>query len=324
MQIPTSSRHSHTAPPEPAGTRRPLAGALQQPATQAVQTLLGRPRVQQVFINASTIAHEKLVNVLENKTGHGLSTANGVVTLDLSVLITSVATRLGLPEAAIAKIPPDAGMITVMKSSQLSTAQTAVRSLKVLSTWLLVLVLGLYAVALYLARGIRRETLRNIGWAFVIVGILVLIVRRAGGNYTVKSLTEPQYRTSAHHVFLIGSSILGQIGWATFSYGIVAVLGAVLAGPTRYATVARRHLAPTLNEQQGLVWLGAGVVYLLLVFWGPTHALRTVWGVLLLGALLACGIWALRQRHCASFRRRHGRAHPDGLTNRAPHIDDGG
>ena len=55
----------------------PIAGALEQPATQGVARLLQRPRVQQLFINASTIAHQKLINVLENKTGYGISTGSG-------------------------------------------------------------------------------------------------------------------------------------------------------------------------------------------------------------------------------------------------------
>ena len=57
---------------------------------------------------------------------------------------------------------------------------------------LLVLVLGLYALAIYLAHGERRQTLRNIGWAFVLVGLIVLVVRRVGGNVTVDALTHPQ------------------------------------------------------------------------------------------------------------------------------------
>ena len=39
-----------------------------------------------------------------------------------------------------------------------------------------------------------------------------------------------------------------------------------------------------------MAWFGAGFVFLLLVFWGPTHALRTYWGVLLLGGVLLADI----------------------------------
>src|SRR4051812_43607210 len=141
-----------------------VAAALREPATNGVKRLLEAPRVQQLWINASAVAQEKLVNVLEDKTGHGISTGDGVVTLDLSQLVTEIGTELGLPESALAKIPPDTGVITVMRSDQLSAAQTAVQAVRVLSSALLVLVLALFALAIYLARGERRETLRNVGF----------------------------------------------------------------------------------------------------------------------------------------------------------------
>ena len=170
----------------------PVAAALRQPATDGVKRLLEAPRVQQLWINANAVAQQKLVNVLENKTGHGISTGNGVVTLDLSQLVTEIGTELGVPASALAKIPPDTGVITVMRSDQLSAAQTAVQGVRVLSTGLLVLVLALYALAIYLARGERRQTLRNIGFAFVLVGLTVLVVRRVAGNVAVDALTSPQ------------------------------------------------------------------------------------------------------------------------------------
>jgi hypothetical protein len=112
----------------------PVAGALRQPATDGVKQLLEAPRVQQLWINANGVAHQKLVNVLENKTGNGISTGDGVVTLDLSRLVTEIGTDLGVPASALAKIPPDTGVITVMRSDQLSAAQTAVQGVRVLST----------------------------------------------------------------------------------------------------------------------------------------------------------------------------------------------
>jgi hypothetical protein len=171
----------------------------------------------------------------------------------------------------------------------------------ILSAWLLVLVLALYAAAIYLARGARRETLRNVGLSLVLVGLIVLIARRALGNYAVDTLASPSYKGSIHDVWLIGTSILGQIGAATVLYGAVAAAGAVLAGPTKYATALRRRFAPVLNERVGMVFLGASFVYLLLLYWGPTHALRVWWGILLLAGLLALGIVAFRRQTLSEF-----------------------
>lgn len=279
----------------------PLAGALRDPATRGVAFLFTRPRIQNLIVNASAIAHEKLVNVLENKTGFGISTGGGAVTVDLHELVTEVGTSLGLPASALEKLPADAGTVTLMKSDQLSTAQTAVRALHALSVWLLVLVLAMYATAVYLARGARRPVLRNVGWALVLVGLVVLVIRRVGGNYITDSLAAPGYTHATHHLWLIGTAILGQIGAATILYGAVTALGAMLAGPTTAAVAIRRRIAPVLNEKQGIVWGCAAGIYLLLILWGGTHALRTWWGILLLAALLATGIAALRRQTLAEF-----------------------
>ena len=284
---------------------KPLAGpasaALRQPVTNAIKLLLTRPRVQALWANANRVTHQKLVNVLENKTGFGIQTGSGEVTLDLGELVKQVGPELGLPAAALAQVPPNTGVITVMRSDQLSAAQKGVRAIRVVSLWLVILVFGMYAAALYLAAGARRKTLRNIGWAFIIAGAVILVVRRQGGSYAVNALAPPPYREAGHHAWLIGSSILGQIGRATIFYGLIGVLGAVLAGPTRAATAVRRRMAPVLNEAPGLTWGITALVFFLLVLWGGTHALRTWQGILILGALLALGVAALRRETLAEF-----------------------
>jgi hypothetical protein len=188
-----------------------------------------------------------------------------------------------------------------MRSDQLSTAQTAVQLVRALSIWLLVLVVALYALAVYLARGKRREVLRTIGWCFIGIGLVVLLVRRAAGNYTVDALVLPANRVPAHHIWLIATSVLGDIGFALILYGAVAVLGAMLAGPSRIATTVRRWIAPVLNGRPAIAWSAVAFVYLLVVLWGGTHALRTWWGVLLFGGLLAVGVAALRRETLGEF-----------------------
>jgi hypothetical protein len=279
----------------------PIASALRQPATATAAAILARPRVQALWINATTRAHEKLVNVLENKTGHGIDTGSGVVTVNLHTVVTELAAELGLPGKIVAQLPSDTGVITVMRSDQLSAAQTGVRAVHLLSAWLLVLVLAMFALAIYLARGARRTTLRNVGWAFIIVGLLVLVVRRWLGNYAITELTSPSYKGSVHDVWLIGTSILGQIATASILYGLFAVGAAVLAGPTRVAVASRRLIAPVLNHQPAMAAAAVAAVYLLLVLWGPTHALRKWWGILFFAALLAAGTYVLRRQTLAEF-----------------------
>jgi hypothetical protein len=116
---------------------------------------------------------------------------------------------------------------------------------RVLSTGLLVLVLVLYALAIYLARGEPRRTLRNIGLAFV------LVVRRVAGNVAVDVLTSPQGEAAGRKAWLIGSEILSQIGWSTILYGAIFLAGSIFNGPTAAATRVRGRVAPVPNERPG-------------------------------------------------------------------------
>jgi hypothetical protein len=306
---------SERLPPNLKRLGPPLAGALEQPATQGVARLLQRPRVQQLFLQASAIAHEKLVNVLENKTGFGVSTGSGVVTLDIHAMVVEVGTELGLPPDALARLPATAGTITLMKSDQLSAAQAGVQAIHVLSVWLLVAVLALYGIAIWLARGARRATLRNAGIGLALVGLLVLVIRALLGNYITTSLASPGYEPATHRLYLIGTSILGQIGAAALLYGAIAALGAIFAGPSEPAVWLRRRAAPMLNERQGIVWGSIGFVYLLAILWGGTHALRTWWGILLLAGLIAVGVVALRRQTLTEF--------PSGPRLEAAPVDGG-
>jgi hypothetical protein len=124
----------------------------------------------------------------------------------------------------------------------------------------------------------------------------VLVARRLAGNYVVDALSSAESRDAGRRAWLIGSEILGQLGVAAILYGAVVVLGTLLGGAAGWATGARRRLAPVFEERMGVAWAGVAAAYLLLVLWGPTHALRTAWGIVLLGALLAAAIATLRRQ----------------------------
>src|SRR5206468_4853671 len=103
-------------------------------------------------------------------------------------------------------------------------------------------------------------------------------------------------RTPVRHLWLVGTSILGETGRAAVLYGLIAVLGATLAGGSSVAVRLRRRIAPVVAARPSIIWGSAAFAFLLLVLWGGTHALRTWWGILLLGGLLALGIAALERQ----------------------------
>ena len=118
------------------------------------------------------------------------------------------------------------------------------------------LVLVLYALAVYLAPGERRPTLRNVGWALLVVGV-VLSWRLLAGRYVIDALTNPTFENAGHDAWPIGSSILAEIGWAAIIYGVVVVVGRS-RGPHQACDVRPPFVAPVLNQQADAWAIAAG------------------------------------------------------------------
>jgi len=288
-------------PPDVKPLAGPLAGGLRELSVRAADRLLSRPAVQTLWENANRRAHEALIRIIDDK-GKLVGTANGDVVLDLRPFIDQLAARMGLSEQIDQKLGPDAGQITIMKSDQLGAVQTAVKIIRVLSVFIFLAVIALFALAVFLAQGRRRETLRAVGIATAVVGILLLVVRKLAGDWIVDTLTNGQaIRTPATHVWLISTDLLAGIAWSAVAYGLVILLAAWLAGPTRSATWVRRRLAPSFREHVGLVYTAVGVVYLLVVLWGPTPAFRQVISILVFGALIGLGTEAFRRLTLREF-----------------------
>jgi hypothetical protein len=276
----------------------PLAAALRGPATEAVDRLLASDRFQNRWEQINRTAHQALVNVLEGHTRVG-STANGVVTLNLGALVKDVGARVGIPSSVLDKIPPDAGQVVVARSSKLHTAQRAYRAIHVIGALAFIVVVLLYLLAVYLAID-RRRTVRNIGWAIVILALVLFTARRGAEHYVTSLITDQANRKLAGITITIATSLLRTMAWATLSYGLMIVLWACLLGPSRLALAARRALAPAVN-QVGVAVGSTLAVFLLLLLWQPTPAFTTTFGVLGIAALLATGVVLLRRRTVAEF-----------------------
>ena len=295
QNIDVQDRLEQRLPPDLEGLSGTLAGALRSPAEQAVGRILERPRVQELWETVNRTAHETLIRVLEDETREGVSTAGGEVTLDLRLFLVNIGTELGFGEQLDERLPADAGQITVLESDQLASSQTALRVLKALS-WLLVLAaVAAFGGALVLTRT-RRELLRTIGIVFLLVGIVLLVIRRAVGAYVVDTLAAGEsVRDAIGSSWLIGTSLLAQVAWALIIYGVVMLLGALLAGPAGVPRRLRHAIAPGLRDRPAIGWTVLAAAFLLLVLWAPVPALETWGGVLLLGALVALGFEAFRR-----------------------------
>jgi hypothetical protein len=293
-------------PAQRKGTAAALAAALQNTVVPAAaDRLLQRPRVQTLWENANKRAHAAVVRVLEGKDlgkAGNISTANGVVTLDLRPAITRLATRLGLEDKLKANADPDAGQLVIMKSSQLGAAQTAVKILKALSSLLVIAVVALYALAIYLAQGRRRLLLGATGASLVFVGLVIASLRRFLGGVIVDSLVKTEAnKDPVRVIWSLETSVMRDIAVILVVYGALVLLATVLAGPSRPAVAVRRWLAPSFRHHPIVVWATALAVFLILLAWGPTAGDRRLLGVVILAATTAVAIEALRRQTLREF-----------------------
>lgn len=288
-------------PPRLAPLAGPAAGGLQQLAPQIAERALATSQVQSLWSDVNRAAHEALLKILDGG-GPALSTEGGEVTLDLGSLVAQIGARLGVGGNVASKIPADAGQLTILKSSQLSAAQSIATLIRRLPVVLSLLALLLFGLAVYLAGPRRRQALRSVGLGFVVAGVVALIVRSIAGGYVVDALAKSaSARPAAQAVWNIGTSLLVTVADSAIVFGILIVIGAWLAGPTRPAIALRRQASPYVRESRAGAYGAAGAVYLALIAWAPIAAFRKPIGILLFAVLLGLGTEVLRRQTLREF-----------------------
>jgi hypothetical protein len=271
----------------------PLAVAGQPYVERAIAAGLDRPRVVELWRNANLRAHTALLKILNGGSGP-LSTANGVVAIDLRPLVSQISSTLTSRTNGRVSLPPDAGLIVLLKSDQLSAAQKTVKVMRVLALPLLLLSLVVFALALYLSRA-RRRTLRACAFGMLAAGLVLVIVRRVLGDYFINSLTTlPDVRAAAHVTWYMATDQLANANVTLCSVALLALIGTWFAGPGRRATSSRHALTPYLRDP-GVAFGVYAMVLLVLIIWAPVNATRNPVMILILGILGAIGIEALRR-----------------------------
>jgi hypothetical protein len=276
-------------PPKLAPLAGPAAGALEQLAPQIAEKALERPKVQELWASANRAAHEALLKVIDGG-GAALSTSGGEVTLNLGALLGQISEKLGVGGKIAEKLPPEAGQITVLKSSQLSTIQSIAKLIRRLPIVLAILMILLYGLAIYYAGSRRREALRSVGICLLIAGVLTLILRGFVGKEVVDALSKSEsVKPAVEAVWSIGTSLLVTVATSVIAFAILLIAAAWLVGPTRIAAQLRRRAAPYVEEHRGGAYTVAGLVFLALIAWAPIHAFGTPLGVILFAVLFAFG-----------------------------------
>jgi hypothetical protein len=221
--------------------------------------------VQEAWEAINRATHEQLIEVVEND-------SDEPVVLDLGDILGEVGANAGIDISS--RLPEDAGQIEILPPDELSTAQKGVKLIKDLALYLTIAALGLFALAVYLAKGWRREALRGVGFAFIVVGLAIGLARNVAGGAVVDALASTaSVEPAVQDTYDIGTSLLADGVGAMIFYGLFIVLAAWLAGPTGIARSARRFLAPAMENRAVAYGLMAAIL-LILFWWSPTEGFQ--------------------------------------------------
>jgi hypothetical protein len=282
-------------PPKLQGLAAPLAGISSGLVDQLASQLVTRPKVQDAFVEISSLSQKQFVALLHGDT-RAVQTSNGNVVVDLRPLVLKLGDRFGFVQNLAAKIPQDSARITILKSQDLKTAQTVTHWLEQIANYVWILALACWAGAIWLARGRRRQEVRALGIGIVAVGILVILARWLAGKYLVNHLVvSDTVKPAAGDAWNIITQALAAAGWVALAIGVLVTVGAWLVGPGGRATAARAASAPFLAGTWP-AWGAFAVGMLLLIWILPLQMFRTT------AVLVVAGVvgFALLRRQVAA------------------------
>jgi hypothetical protein len=264
-------------PPAQKGLAPVLAGLSRSGADQAAVAALERPRVQTAWVELTTRTQRQLVRLLDDK-NQFIQTDGGKVVLDLRPIIIQLGDQIVVIQRAAEKLPASAGRITIIDESQLETAQTITKILRSVANWMWLVALAVAALAIWLAR---------------LVGLLMLVVRRAAGGYLVDQLAkDDSAKPAVRDAWSILTQVLADRAWVWIILGVVTLLGVWFVGETDRAAQARHAAQPILQKR--VTTYGIAAVALLGIALVAPALARGWLSALVLLALVIVGVEVVR------------------------------
>lgn len=268
-----------------------LAGLARTGADRAASTVLERPRVQTLWVETTTATQRQLVRLLDDDTTF-VQTEGGTVVLDIRPLMIELGDQVVVIGRVAEKLPDSAGKIAIVQESQLETAQTLTKVLRAVAGWMWLVALAVAALAVWLARGRRRLEIRALAIGLLVVGLLLLAVRRFAGDYLVDRLADDTAEPAAHDAWTILTQTLADRAWVGITLGLVTLVGVWFVGETRRAAQARLAAAPFLKNRATTYGIAA-VALLVLALVAPLFARGWLMSLVLIGLAIA-GIEVVR------------------------------
>ncbi len=279
-------------PPAQQGLAPVLAGLARSGADRAAEAALERPRVQEAWVVTTTATQRQLVRLLDDEATF-IRTEGGAVVLDLRPIMIELGDQIAVIGRAAEELPESAGRITIIEESQLETAQTITRVLRAVADWMWLVALAVAALAIWLARGRRRIELRALALGLLVVGLLMLAVRRFAGNFLVDRLVQDDaVEPAVGDAWDILTQTLADRAWVWIILGVVTLIGVWFVGDTRRAAQARQAAQPVLENR--VATYSIAVISLLAIALVAPALARSWLTALILLVLVIAGIEVVR------------------------------
>ena len=230
---------------------QPLATGIRSFITDQVTKFVESPAFQKAWDAANRVAHTALVAVLSGQGTDKVSISNGTVSLNLGAVIDSVKTDLVNQGFSLASnIPSVDTQFTIYQSKDIAKGQKAYRLLKAGALVLPIFVLGLLAVAIYIARNRRKALL----WSAVAIAISMLLLGLSLNIFRTvyqNALPDNVSVAAATSVFdaLVNFIRLGLR--AILVVAIAVAVGAWVTGPSASAVATRGYFSRVVAAFRG-------------------------------------------------------------------------
>lgn len=271
------------------GLAAPLAGLLRGTAVEGVDIILGTSASNAAWREANRTAHETLVVTIRDG-------GDDTTVLELGSLVGAAGSQLGLAEETIALFPDEAGQVVLIQSDSLGLVRQTVKVVDLLATWLLVLSLLLYGLAIWLAGPEWRRTVVYSGVGLVLAGLVLIIVRRVAVAFVVSKVGDVTLKSAAQAVAEIGTTVLAQVSLAMLINGLVLVLFASLVGPSSRARRIRDAIAPLFLASPWILWGVVAIVFVGLLAFTPNAVFQSWFTVLIAAVAVVIGVEVVRRQ----------------------------
>ena len=239
-------------PPQAQILAAPITGAIQTFVRDAATKFTRSPQFPDIWVQMNRLAHKAFIASVTQRQGGLINNQNGVVTVDVSVLVDQIKGALvakGLTFVNNIPIPVSQEQITLINSPVLGQLSFAIQVMNASAYVLPLLAIALLAGGVALAVN-RRKAVLWMGIGIIVVTLLpVQAIYLGQFPFSKAALSLGQMPTAASQSAynIVFRNLIEANKIAAF-IGLVFVLGAVVVGPSKWATALRTGFQHGLNN----------------------------------------------------------------------------